>query len=107
MVQKVWTKRHQLSFGSSSHLCSTGVSKKNPIPKSVDFRPSSLAQDLDAVVLALGAGGMKAVLRGSPDVAKVCPNLSSAGANQDIFGRLRDGWMMFNLRLVGVTLPEN
>lgn len=37
-------------------------------------------EDLDAVVLALGAGGMKAVLRGSPQVAKVCPNLSSAGS---------------------------
>ena len=34
------------------------------------------------MVLALGAGGMKAVLRGSPQVAKVCPNLSSAGAKR-------------------------
>lgn len=51
-----------------------------------------VAQDLDAVVLALGAGGMKAVLRGSPQVAKVCPNLSSAGAKRRGDG---PGWMMF------------
>jgi len=36
-------------------------------------------QDLDAVVLALGAGGLRAVLRGSPQLAKLCPNLSAAG----------------------------
>ena len=54
-----------------------------------------VAQDLDAVVLALGAGGMKAVLRGSPQVAKVCPNLSSAGAKRQGDG---PGWIMFCLR---------
>eukprot|EP00438_Fugacium_kawagutii_P011298 Skav205053 [mRNA] locus=scaffold142:119391:125910:+ [translate_table: standard] len=41
---------------------------------------AGVAVDLDAVVLALGAGGLRAVLRGSPQLAKVCPNLSSAGA---------------------------
>lgn len=41
-------------------------------------------EDLDAVVLALGAGGLRAVLRGSPEVAKVCPNLTSAGSLQGI-----------------------
>lgn len=39
-----------------------------------------LLEDLDAVVLALGAGGLRAVLRGSPELAKVCPTLSAAGA---------------------------
>ena len=46
------------------------------------------------MVLALGAGGMKAVLRGSPQVAKVCPNLSSAGAKRQGDG---PGWMMICL----------
>ena len=41
-------------------------------------------EDLDAVVLALGAGGLRAVLRGSPEVAKLCPNLTSAGSLQGI-----------------------
>ena len=36
-------------------------------------------EDLDAVVLALGAGGLRAVLRGSPKLAKLCPTLSAAG----------------------------
>lgn len=34
---------------------------------------------LDAVVLALGAGGMRAVMSGSPEVARRCPNLTKAG----------------------------
>jgi len=37
-------------------------------------------KNLDGVVLALGAGGMKAVLRGSPQVAKRCPTLAAAGS---------------------------
>jgi len=39
---------------------------------------------LDAVVLALGAGGMRAVMSGSPEVARRCPNLSAAGALKGI-----------------------
>ena len=34
-------------------------------------------EDLDAVVLALGAGGLRNVLRGSPEVAKRCTQLSA------------------------------
>lgn len=41
---------------------------------------SEVLEDLDAVVLALGAGGLRAVLRGSPQLAKLCPNLSAAGS---------------------------
>lgn len=41
---------------------------------------SEVMEDLDAVVLALGAGGLRAVLRGSPQLAKLCPNLSAAGS---------------------------
>lgn len=37
-------------------------------------------EDLDACVLALGAGGMRAVMKGSPAVALRCPNLAAAGA---------------------------
>lgn len=36
--------------------------------------------DCDAVVLALGSGGMKAVIGGSPDVAKRCPELARASS---------------------------
>lgn len=35
--------------------------------------------DLDAVVLALGAGGMRSVMKSSPQVAKRCPTLAAAG----------------------------
>ena len=45
---------------------------------------STSMDDLDAVVLALGAGGLRAVLRGSPEVARVCPNLTAAGSLQGI-----------------------
>ena len=45
---------------------------------------SGSMDDLDAVVLALGAGGLRAVLRGSPEVAKACPNLTAAGSLQGI-----------------------
>ena len=45
---------------------------------------SSSIDDLDAVVLALGAGGLRAVLRGSPEVARVCPSLTAAGSLQGI-----------------------
>jgi len=41
-------------------------------------------EDLDAVVLALGAGGMRAVMSGSPEVARRCPNLSAAGSLKGI-----------------------
>lgn len=37
-------------------------------------------KDLDAVVLALGANGMKSVLSGSPELAQLCPQLSSAAS---------------------------
>ncbi|CAK0909092.1 unnamed protein product [Prorocentrum cordatum] len=40
--------------------------------------------DLDGVVLALGAGGMRAVMQGSPEVAKRCPTLARAGAAKGI-----------------------
>jgi len=36
--------------------------------------------DVDAVVLALGVGGMRAVVQGSPEIARSCPNLAAAGA---------------------------
>jgi len=45
---------------------------------------ASELSNLDAVVLALGSGGMRAVLRGSPEVARRCPTLASAGALQGI-----------------------
>jgi len=45
---------------------------------------ASAIEDLDAVVLALGAGGMRAVLRGSPEVAKRCPTLAAAGSQQGV-----------------------
>mmetsp|Transcript_17360 Transcript_17360/g.41115 ORF Transcript_17360/g.41115 Transcript_17360/m.41115 type:complete len:388 (+) Transcript_17360:1-1164(+) len=40
--------------------------------------------DFDAVVLALGAGGLRAVLRGSPKLARSCPQLARASALQGI-----------------------
>jgi len=45
---------------------------------------ASELSSLDAVVLALGSGGMRAVLRGSPEVARRCPTLAKAGALQGI-----------------------
>jgi len=39
-----------------------------------------LSKDCDAVVLALGSGGMKAVVGGSPALAKRCPELARASS---------------------------
>jgi len=45
---------------------------------------ASQIEDLDAVVLALGSGGMRAVMRGSPELAKQCPTLAAAGSLQAV-----------------------
>lgn len=37
-------------------------------------------KDLDGCVLALGAGGMRAVVAGTPELARRCPNLAAAGS---------------------------
>ena len=41
-------------------------------------------EDLDACVLSLGSKGMKAVMRGSPDLARACPELCAAASLDSI-----------------------
>jgi hypothetical protein len=36
--------------------------------------------DIDGAVLAVGLGGMRAIVRGSPDLAAACPELSAAAS---------------------------
>lgn len=40
--------------------------------------------EVDAAVLALGAGGLRAVLQGSPEVARLCPGLTRASSLRGI-----------------------
>lgn len=61
-------------------------------------------QDLDGVVLALGTKGMAALLRGSPNLARRCPELAKAGSLGGIDVVSTRIWLD---RYVDVSAPAN
>eukprot|EP00929_Paragymnodinium_shiwhaense_P008680 TRINITY_DN112643_c0_g1_i1.p1 TRINITY_DN112643_c0_g1~~TRINITY_DN112643_c0_g1_i1.p1 ORF type:complete len:634 (-),score=128.10 TRINITY_DN112643_c0_g1_i1:77-1978(-) len=65
-----------------SHFVSSLVMEKGKITGLQCKTPGggeSTIENLDGVVLALGSGGMRAVMAGSPEVARRCPTLAAAG----------------------------
>jgi uncharacterized protein with NAD-binding domain and iron-sulfur cluster len=60
---------------TSLEICDQRVNKLRYTTQGGEERVIS---DVDACVLAVGAGGMKAIVRGSPELARLAPELASA-----------------------------